>query len=319
MNSPRPSRAFPPDGVIALDLGGGSIKAACVTPRAELVFHTLLPTRPHRPPQDIEDDLVALWRRCLSQGERADDRPTRHRTPIPVGLALPGLLSDDRSAIVRADNLPTLRGYPLIANLRHRIGDHLAVISDCRAAALADRTFATEERLDPYIVAVIGTGIGATVMRRGHPQPATSLGQIEFVPPHEASQPGRRIVFESVASGVALDRAVREEAGRDLDFAEILNALENDIPAVLLSVKRWAQHLLLGFHAWFERFSARHIVVAGGITRYGPALLRAIRQTQSEIPLEPPLKIEFSSLGHHAVLIGAACAATRQTAYPQTD
>lgn len=318
MNPPRPIRAFPPGGVIALDLGGGTIKAARVTPRAELVFHTLLPTRPHRPPRDIEDDLVALWRRCLSESGRANDRPTRHQMPIPVGLALPGLLSDDGSGIARADNLPGLCGYPLIANLRHRIGDRLAVISDCRATALADRTFDAGERLDPYIVAVIGTGIGATVMRRGRPEPASSLGQIEFAPPHEPSQPGRRVVFESVASGTALDRAVRDGVGRHLDFAEIRNALENDMPAVLLAVKRWAQNLLLGFHAWFKRFSARHIVVAGGITRYGPALLRAIRQTQSEVPLEPPLKIEFSSLGHHAVLIGAACAAMRETIGPQT-
>lgn len=295
---------------LALDVGGTSLKAGLVTSDGRMLFRAETPTRPQRPPEQIERDLIGLHDRVATCGPRRFGRAGDTLGDMPLGLALPGLLSSDGQTVARADNLPTLNGYPLVARLRRRWGPGLFVGADCLLAALADRALGAGRGASRLIVATVGTGVGAAVLIDGRPIPAALLGQVAIEVPGGVASSPRRVRLETVASSAALDRAVRRAAGAELDHEAIGAAIASGAPAVRAAVRRWAAALAAGFGAWNRQYDAERIVIAGGLTAYGPSVLEAIRSACRELlPGAAPFEVEFSPLGRDAALIGAGLSA----------
>ena len=306
MNCAEQNAALSLSHALALDVGGTSLKAGLVTADSRLLCRTDTPTRQQRPPDQIERDLIDLRDRVAASGARQLGRASGSLADVPVGLALPGLLSPDGQAIARADNLPTLNGYPLVARLRGRWGPGLVVGADCLLAALADHALGAGRGASRLCVAVIGTGVGAAVLIDGRPIPAALLGQVEIEVPGGVASSARRVRLEAVASGAALDRAVRRATGAELDHEAIGAAIESGAPAVRAALRQWAAALAAGFDAWNRQYGVDRMVIAGGVTAYGPGVLEAIRSTCRELlPGPTRFKVEFSPLGRDAALIGA--------------
>ena len=309
MNRAGQNAARPTPRALALDVGGTWLKAGLVAADGRLLHRLSLPTKPQRPPQQIEQDLIALHDRLVACHARILDRDAPSLPPPPTGLALPGLLSPDRQAVARADHLPALNGYPLIAHLRRRWGPGLSVGADCLRAAVADHAFGAGRGISRLVVASFGTGVGAAVLIDGQPTCSTLLGQVEIDVPATAGAASNRAPLDTVACAAALDRAVRRAAGAELDFDAIHAAVEGGTPAQRAAVRHWAAALAAGLAAWHRRYRLQRAVIAGGVTAYGPALLECIRSACRQLHLEETFDVHFSPLGCDAALIGAGLAA----------
>jgi glucokinase len=295
---------------IALDLGGTALKAGVITADARILFRIEVPTLPDRPPQAIQADLLALHQRCAAWVAESVGGANRSYRPAATGIALPGLRTPDGRAVARADNLPTLNGYPLIANLRSKLGDGLVVDSDSRLGALADYHLGAGRRVARLAVATIGTGIGVAILIDGRPLPITGLGRIEIESPVRAASSPRTAPLEQHASAAALDRAVRQVAGAGLDYDDIRAAIAGGRGEVSLSIRRWADALAAGIHAWHREYDLERVTIAGGLTLYGEPLLHAIRAAVREyLTSDAAPDVLFSPLGHNAPLLGAALSA----------
>jgi predicted NBD/HSP70 family sugar kinase len=81
---------------------------------------------------------------------------------------------------------------------------------------------------------------------------------------------------------------------------------------VARAVRRWADALAAGIHAWHREYSLDRVTIAGGLTLYGEPLLRVIHTAARErfTPDSAPA-VSFSPLGPNAPLVGAALSALR--------
>ncbi|UCG33500.1 MAG: ROK family protein [Phycisphaerales bacterium] len=297
---------------IALDVGGTALKAGVITVDGRILLRTDTPTLPDRPPQAIEADLFRLHRRCTAWLAESTGGAKRQGSPVAAAISLPGLRSPDGRAIARADNLPTLNGYPLIANLRRKLGDHLVVDSDSRLAALADYQLGAGGGAARLAVATIGTGIGVAILIDGRPLPVTGLGRIEIESPIPAGSSPQTAPLEKLASAAALDRAVRQAAAADLEHDAIRAAIASGRGEASSAIRRWADALAAGIRAWHREYKLERVTIAGGLALYGEPLLHVIHTAVREhFTPDPAPDVLFSPLGPNAPLVGAALSALR--------
>lgn len=212
--------------VVGLDVGGSAVKAAVLIdgePRATAASETY--TDPS--PEELAQALRAACTRAIrSLGHAPPDEP------LPVGVAVPGLLTEDGSAIAYAANLPRLQGVDLRDAVAAAIGDRAAIAvitSDTTANALGyHHRHPTAGRL---LAIAIGTGLGAAVLDDGFPLAVTSagpghLGHIDLGPVLPGDDPARPRTPETVLGAAAL----RARLGND---PEALHRAPDDDPAFI--------------------------------------------------------------------------------------
>lgn len=171
---------------VGLDIGGSSVKGVGL---------------------DAGGSVVA---RAKSGGYERPDEPTLrralaevldglgHADSASVGLCVPGILSEDRTRVEVAVNLPGLVGLDCAAALGEALGDgagagrSVRLVSDAFASAYG---YWAEERAPGRLLAlVIGTGVGAAVLDGGEPVEVEGncpghLGQVDVGPCGGAGEP----------------------------------------------------------------------------------------------------------------------------------
>ncbi|MEM1011050.1 MAG: ROK family protein [Planctomycetota bacterium] len=236
--------------MIGLDIGGSSVKVAAWDGRA----WTLSKSDSYAWPDG--ETLRRAVASCLGDQDG------------PVGLSVPGVLSDDRARVLRAANVPGLVGLPL----RELVGRPVVVTTDQIAAAV---DIAASRKLRGRLLSIaIGSGVGAAVLDVSDEHPLGvplrvngdspgHLGQIDVSldddPP--VAPDGGAGGVEAYLGGVAL-------VDRDA------TTLSADEPAVRALVR-----LLRIAHAIYR---PNHIVLSGGIGRRLSHLADAIVERTSD-------------------------------------
>jgi glucokinase len=145
-----------PSGLaIGIDIGGTYTKIAVIDKSGEPVWSTSVPTAAQSGVpvyleriRDILDDLVKTF------------------APDGIGMALPGFLRPDMSAIVFSPNTPALVGVEF-AEMAESYGLPVHVEPDLNVPALAEYFFGAGKGVNRLMTGVIGTGLGAAVIVNG--------------------------------------------------------------------------------------------------------------------------------------------------------
>jgi len=310
---------------VGVDIGGTKIRTGLVGSTGAVLFVREHPTEPQRPAQQIEASVRELIAACL---QAARDR---HLAPCGIGIAMPGFLDEHQERVAYAINLPTLNGYPLVRRIQEAFDLPVRFEADCHAAALAEHRFGAGVGSRRLIVAMVGTGIGASVVIDGEvlrisQGGAGMLGHIVLDADGPRCACGARGCLEALASVRALEAAankladaapqaslgrLREHGGRlGLDqFAEALAQGHREAHELLDGCARW---LATGFATWAVIFAPDRIVIGGGMARLGAPLLAAIRQHLDRVGQPRTcgrITLRLAGLGADAGLIGAAMVA----------
>ena len=273
---------------LGIDIGGTSVKLACVT--GGRVLWTARSTPYQRPSREEVIRAIAH----AAAGRIHDVRE--------VGLCVPGVLDDDRRTVQQSVNVPGLDGVRLdeiVAEALARRPARLAVLTDANATGL-DLYFARGLAGRLFVLA-IGAGVGASVIDRGRPLSVDGdspghLGQMDV------SLEGEPVVGPDGGAG-SLEGYLSAAA-----LARHYGNWETEITADAPPMRALARAVRIG-HAMYR---PHHVILAGGIgNRLGrllPDLRRAVDDRLTRIA-RPDWTLSVGDSDFHAAQ-GAARAAS---------
>ncbi|MFI1400420.1 ROK family protein [Streptomyces sp. NPDC020681] len=287
-----------PTDVVAVDLGGTTIKAARFDAQGVAEETLRLATPSSEGPEAVVAAVVRAAADLVSPSTAA------------VGLCAPGLI-DAAAGVVRfAANLG-LRETPLAAAVADRVRLPVTLEHDVRAACLAEQRLGLGGDVRDLLVVVLGTGVAAGIVCNGQLVGGAQgfAGEFGHIPVHAGGEPctcGQHGCVEAYASGGALVRRYRRTGGIANNAADVAARRDTDPEAARL----WAEGadaLGRALVTTTVLLDPQRIVLAGGMAAAGDALAEPVRHTlQNGLAWRSAPAVDISPLGADAGLLGAA-------------
>ena len=283
--------------VVAVDVGGTSIKAARVSAAGELAHAAQVATPVADGPDAVVDAIRALVR-SLADGAAA------------VGVVVPGVVDVAAGVARYAANLGW-RDVPLAQLLAGDTGLPVALEHDVRAAGIAERRVGRLAGAGDALVLVIGTGIAGVVIARGDAvrgaiDLAGEIGHVPVYPDGERCACGQRGCLETYASAGAIARRYAARTGTTRSAEDIVARLANDADATAV----WGEAVTalgLALATYTLLLDPAVIVLSGGLAGAGAVLRDGVVTALAERLLWRPVPpVELSPLAGRAGLRGAA-------------
>ncbi len=309
--------------LLTADLGATSIDVAVADLAANILEHRSEPADISAGPERILGRVEALFGAVL---ETAAGRSAPLRG---VGIGVPGPVEFEAARPVSPPIMPGWDGYPIRERFETRYGAPVWVDNDVNVMALAEWRLGVARGHRNVVFVKIGTGIGAGLisdglLHRGAQGSAGDVGHIQVGDDRSVTcRCGNVGCLEALAGGgaIARDAELIARAGRSSLLTEILvrdgrvtaetvgeAARRGDAASVELITR--SGRLIGGVLASIVNFfNPSLIVIGGGVTGVGDALLAAVRETvyRRSLPLATrELQIVRSGLGGRAGITGAA-------------
>ncbi|MCZ2839891.1 ROK family protein [Modestobacter sp. VKM Ac-2985] len=296
--------------VLAIDVGGTSMKGAVVTRDGRPVVVERWPTDP------ATDTVGAIAGHLRSLAALARDHGL---DVVGAGVVTPGMLDEAAGTVVYASNLDW-RDVPLRALLAGATGLPVVTGHDVRTAGLAEQLLGAARGVEDFVLVTIGTGVAAALVTGGRSVTgdggaAGELGHIPLVPGGEPCTCGQRGCLEVYASGAGLSRRYAALSGVPLPAEDVVARLGHDADADQV----WAEAMAVlaqGLVTATLLLDPTTIVLGGGFTAAGDALLEPLRAGLADglaWRSAPPVKL--AELGSEAGWIGAAALAFRHAGH----
>jgi glucokinase-like ROK family protein len=296
--------------LVGIDLGGTNTKHGLVTAQGELLFHSTDPT----PWKDGRGALLSHLQRitsaCLEEARR------RAVMPEAIGLATAGWVDPGSGQVVYAtENLPGWTGADPGTCLRRAFGLPVAVENDANALAVAEKHFGAARGASDFVCITLGTGVGggcyvAGQLNRGSHFFANALGHIPIEPEGRLCTCGLAGCLETYTNASAL---VRYAASANYTSAEQVIAAANAGDSVAReAIQIYAKYLGIGCAAIVSLLDPELLILAGGIAQNNPLLLGGVTAELAKRVTawqQRKVRVEFSSLGYSAGVLGAAAVA----------
>jgi glucokinase len=289
-----------PAAVVAVDVGGTTIKGAVVDTGGSFRREAERPTPAAAGPQAVIGALLELIA-DLRAGE-----------PVgAVGVVVPGLVDAAAGRAVFSANLG-FRDTPLRELVSQATGLPALLEHDVRAAGVAESELGAAAGVPDHILAVIGTGIAAVIRTGGQVisgagHAAGELGHIPVWPGGELCSCGQRGCLERYASAAAITRRYAAAGGDPGLAAADLIARRAEDPRAERVWAEAVQALALAFTSLTMLLDPALIVIAGGLSAAGNDLLTPLGEELAKLILWRPVPaLALSPLGGRAGLLGAA-------------
>ncbi len=301
--------------VIGLDLAYGTFSGAVVDLRGNIHRRAETPVRR----RDGDAALASVY-------ELLDELVPAARQPlVGIGVGTPGLVSASRGVVVHAVNLDW-RNLPLRQLLRDRYQVPVTVVNDSQAAAVGEHTFGDGH--DPHgnlILVNVRHGIGAGIIIKGElfhgdGGGAGEIGHVVVV--REGGLPcrcGNSGCLETVASTRAVVQRAQMLARHfegsslaavpEVTFEGLQQAFSAGDPVAQQVVREAGRFMGMAISSLIGTLNIGRIVLAGGITSFGPPLLEVVRETVAQTTLArlaQDTRVEFERLGRNEIVLGAS-------------
>ena len=283
--------------VVAVDVGGTSIKAARVSAAGELADAARVATPVADGPEAVVAAIRALVR-SLADGAAA------------VGVVVPGVVDVAAGVARYAANLGW-RDVPLASLLAGDTGLPVALEHDVRAAGIAERRVGRLAGAGDALVLVIGTGIAGVVIARGDAvrgaiDLAGEIGHVPVYPDGERCACGQRGCLETYASAGAIARRYAARTGTTRSAEDIVARLTDDADATAV----WGEAVAalgLALATYTLLLDPAVIVLSGGLAGAGAVLRDGVVAALTErLVWRPVPPVALSPLAGRAGLRGAA-------------
>jgi glucokinase len=325
---PDPS-AVPASGrryIIGVDLGGTKISVGAMPDDGsrELGVRSL-PTRAEQGAHAVIDRIVEMIEAVIT-AVMADEGVSRSAF-AGVGVGAPGPLDEGRGVVVVAPNLGW-RNLPLRAMLAERVGLPVVLDNDANCATLGEAWIGAARGARYVLGLTLGTGIGGGLIVNGRlyhgaSNVAGEVGHMTIETQGRRCACGNYGCLEAYASGPNIAQRAREalEAG---ETSILLDMVDGDLSLITAQhvydandrgdavahevVRETARFLGAGVANLLNVFNPDVVVLAGGVTRAGPALfdpLRAEVRRRAFKPAVDAARIVPGTLQGTAGVVGA--------------
>jgi glucokinase len=295
------------DAVIAVDVGGTTIKAAAVGADGRFMQELSRPTPVAQGPDAVTDELQTIVAELVSSA-----RSSVHS----VAVVVPGIVDTPAGRAAFSANLG-FRDVPLRDLVQTAVGLPTVLEHDVRAAGVAERTMGIARGVEDFLLVVIGTGIAAAVHAGGRPVRgarviAGELGHIPVWPDGEPCPCGQRGCLERYASASSISRRYAEFGGdHDLSARDVAARRPAD-PAADRAWRDATEALGIALATCTMLLDPAMIVLAGGLSAAGEELRGPVAaELASRVTWRERPPVRLSPLGGRAGLVGAAVLAWR--------
>lgn len=319
---------FPPAGatradarlvpaVLALDVGGTTIKAAVVDATGILATHRA-PTDadPHGLDRGAQSAIDAVLGAVHDVWALV---PPTHQV-VGLGVVTPGVIDESSGVVLAAENLGW-HDVPLRELLEDAVGVPVATGHDVRAGNLAEWRLGAGRGIGDHAFLAVGTGIAASLVLDGS---VYSGGGLAGEVGHGGATTGTpcpcggRGCVETYASAEGMARRYAERTGQAVDGSrEVLSRAEaGDVVAQDV----WAQGVdglaqIVSFLA--RALGVRTVLLGGGLVKAGDALLRPLdAAVRRRLTVTPAPELRAATLGADAGTYGAAILAWGASGLP---
>jgi glucokinase len=254
--------------IVALDVGGTSMKGAIMDDRLERAVTVRRPT----PRGDAAVAAVL---------DTVAELVTRAGSAEAVGVAVPGIVDDETGVALWSENIGW-RDVPFRDLIAERTGLPVTVGHDVRAGGTAELRLGAARGARNSLIVPIGTGIAAAMVIDGHLCVGNGYaGEIGHMAVGTADEPcvcGGKGCLEAVASGPAIARRYARRTGQETT-ADAVAALvaegEPDAVTVWAETVGWLGTALA---AATVMAAPEVIVIGGGLSRAGDLLLKPLAE-----------------------------------------
>ena len=293
--------------VLGIDIGARFLRGALSDLRGTI-----------RARQDIEldragaDELLDAVARMRDGLVAVSGLPADRIDSVVTGI--PGVVEEGTGRVRLAENAHGLEGMVVGAELERRLGLPVTVENDVNLAALGEHARGLGRGIDDFAFVSVGTGLGAGLvlageLRRGRHGAA---GELDFVreaddedlDPCAAALPALAARLAANGDGGATTLAP------PYDPRAIFAAARARDPLGCAVVAEEARRIALHIVPIAAVADVALVVLGGGVGRNGDLLLEPVRTVLAERLAYPP-RVEVSSLGEAAVLIGALAVGLR--------
>lgn len=286
--------------VVAIDVGGTTVKCALVTRNGAVVHAERHPTGAERGPDAVVDTILDIAD-GLAGKARADGLAVR-----AGGVVVPGVIDEAAGVALWSANVG-FRDVPLRDLLTARLGTPAVLGHDVRAGGLAEARLGAGRGSRYVLFVAIGTGIAAASIVDGATFAGAhgAAGEIGHVIVRPGGPPcgcGGRGCLEAVASAAAVAR--RYGSGSAAAVAARASVGEKKAATVWQdAVDALADGLLTGL----ALFDPETVVLGGGLAGAGDALLVPLRTAlRARLTFHREPRLVRAALGEEAGCLGAA-------------
>jgi glucokinase len=274
------------DFVLAIDFGGTKIAVATAGLDGELLESLRLDTEaPRGATQAVERALASVRRLLARTGAVRDGRP------LAVGAVSPGIVLED--TVLLAPNVPGWGELSLPALLRDGLElETVPVMTDVKAAALAEVRWGTLRGADPGVLLSVGTGVAAGVVIGGRVLGGArgAAGEIGYLlrgPGDEPAAAQGRAPLEEAVAGRAIGELGSRLLGRPMTAEEVFSS---DDPRARALVDEAMAELAMHVANLAIVLDPARIAVGGGLVGSGHRILEPLRrQLSAAVPFPPEL------------------------------
>jgi predicted NBD/HSP70 family sugar kinase len=228
-------------------------------------------------------------------------------------VGVPGVVEVRTGKLSLAANVQGLEGRPLADDLRERLGFPVVLENDINLAALGERWAGVARGVADFVFLSVGTGMGAGLVLEGelHRGYHGAAGEVDFA----LLGLGNEVDPSAPAISELAAQLAREGNGQTgvvppFDVRALFAAARGGDPLGRAVVQEEARRIALHIAPIAAVADVGLVVLGGGIGANGDLLLEPIRGHLGEWLPYPP-RIETSSLGEAAVLMGALAVGQR--------
>jgi glucokinase-like ROK family protein len=314
--------------VAAVDLGATSIDVALTTLGSELVAHRGEPGDVREGPLHTLDRVKTLLSELLDeQGASAGD-------VLAVGMGVPGPVEQASGLLTVPPIMPGWDRFPIRDAFAGEYAAPVFVDNDVNVMALGEHWGGVARGVEDVIFVKIGTGIGSGIvvggrLHRGAQGCAGDFGHICVDPDGPLCSCGNVGCLEAMAAAPAIvlqaERCAREgesppllallrEKG-ELSMRDVGEAARRGDYCALTIIRKSGRLIGQTLASAVNVLNPSMIVIGGGVSRVGHALLAEVRSAvyQRSLPLATRnLPIVMSELGDVAGVVGASVMAARE-------
>ncbi len=293
---PIPDAAF----VLGLDLGARFLRGAVCDLAGEIRARQDVELRG----ADAEGALRAIVRLRESLVEAAS-LPSERMDGIVLGV--PGVVDAASTLHLTTPNIPGLEGRALGHELREELGVAVTLENDVNLAAVGERWLGIAQGVDDFAFLSIGTGMGMGLVLGGelHRGNHGAAGEVDWALAGIADEvdPSAEGVA-ALAARLASDGMKDTSLSPPYDARAIFAAARGGDPLARNIVGEVARRIAAHVAPIAAVADPALVVLGGGLGTNGDLLLEPVRTFLSDWMPYPP-RVEISSLGESAVLMGA--------------
>ncbi|MFC4736916.1 ROK family protein [Bacillus daqingensis] len=281
---------------IGIDIGGTSIRAACVDEKGHVTAFEQIKT-----PFDPEE-AVRWIAGTITTWESSS-----------LGVAAPGPLQAKEGMFLDPPNLPGWHGFPFKASLESISGRTVLMENDANAAAAAEWLHGAGRGAGSMAYVTISTGVGAGLIIDGRlvggfRGNGGEVGNM-IIADNGPRQPGMNNgSWESLASGTALGKQAKA-AGIRGGAPELFSLASGGDQTAEALVAEWVDYTARGLANLFHTVDPDCIVIGGGVSGSAPYFMTHLKEAVAAKVYKSAadsVDLRTAALGRTTGVIGAA-------------